>query len=250
MIVSAQGRVVSMVHTHVERLKRLLRSSEDRRADAEAKLAHTLADAEAKLAHALADAAAKQRESDQNLSDAEGRIADAEVKLVERERVIASLQLSKATLEDTLNQSIQETDFGKQARQACEEEITLLRHRSGDILASLGKLEAEKVARKQHEYKSKNSVLRSFKWKEKDIDPVVLEGAVAFWGATGEKETTGTGNRASKETRKAILKAIIKDGFGGTLQAELEKDGVKKNDLMCLNLRSCPTWKANLTQKH
>jgi len=89
MIVSAQGRVVSMVHTHVERLKRLLRSSEDRRADAEAKLAHTLADAEAKLAHALADAAAKQRESDQNLSDAEGRIADAEVKLVERERVIA-----------------------------------------------------------------------------------------------------------------------------------------------------------------
>jgi len=51
-----------MVHTHVERLKRLLRSSEDRRADAEAKLAHTLADAEAKLAHALADAAAKQRE--------------------------------------------------------------------------------------------------------------------------------------------------------------------------------------------
>ena len=105
---------------------------------------------------------------------------------------------------------------------------TLLRHRSGDILASLGKLEAEKVARKQHEYKSKNSVLRSFKWKEKDIDPVVLEGAVAFWGATGEKETTGTGNRASKETRKAILKAIIKDGFGGTLQAELEKDGVKK----------------------
>ena len=120
MIVLAQGRVVSMVHTHVERLKRLLRSSEDRRADAEAKLAHTLADAEAKLAHALADAAAKQRESDQNLSDAEGRIADAEVKLVERERVIASLQLSKATLEDTLNQSIQETDFGKQARQACE----------------------------------------------------------------------------------------------------------------------------------
>ena len=137
-----------MVHTHVERLKRLLRSSEDRRADAEAKLAHTLADAEAKLAHALADAAAKQRESDQNLSDAKGRIADAEVKLVERERVIASLQLSKATLEDTLNQSIQETDFGKQARQACKEEITLLRHRSGDILASLGKLEAEKVARK------------------------------------------------------------------------------------------------------
>ncbi len=130
----------------MERLKCLLRSSEDRRADAEAK-----------LAHALADAAAKQRESDQNLSDAEGRIADAEVKLVARERVIASLQLSKATLEDTLNQSIQETDFGKQARQACEEEITLLRHRSGYILASL----AEKVARKQHEYKSKNSVLRS-----------------------------------------------------------------------------------------
>jgi len=166
--------------------------------------------------------------SETRRKEVEAKLADAELKLEESKAVIVSLQLSKASLEDTLNQSIQETDFGKQARQACEEEITLLRHRSGDILASLGKLEAEKVARKQHEYKSKNSVLRSFKWKEKDIDPVVLEGAVAFWGATGEKDTTGTGNRASKETRKAILKAIIKDGFGGTLQAELEKDGVKK----------------------
>ena len=127
VIASSQGRVVRMVHTHLERLRRMLNNSETRRKEVEAKL------------------------------------ADAELKLEESKAVIASLQLSKVTLEDTLNQSIQETDFGKQARQACEEEITLLRHRSGDILFSLGKLEAEKVARKQHEYKSKNSVLRSFK---------------------------------------------------------------------------------------
>jgi hypothetical protein len=200
-------------HTHLERLRRMLNNSETRRKEVETKL------------------------------------ADAELKLEESKAVIESFQLSKATLEDTLNQSIQETDFGKQARQACEEEITLLRHRSGDILASLGKLEAEKVARKQHEYKSKNSVLRSFRWKEKDVDPVVLEGAVAFWGATGEKEITGTGNRASKETRKAILKAIIKDEFGGTLQAELEKDGVKKKRFNVFDLAKLSDLKSKFNSE-
>jgi hypothetical protein len=71
-------------------------------------------------------------------------------------------------------------------------------------------------------------LLRSFKWKEKDVDPVVLEGAVAFWGATGKKQTEGSSDRSSKDTRKTILKAIIRDGFGGELQAELEKDVLKK----------------------
>ncbi len=68
-----------MVHTHLERLRRMLNNSETRRKEVEAKL------------------------------------VDAELKLEESKAVIASLQLSKATLEDTLNQSIQETDFGKQA---------------------------------------------------------------------------------------------------------------------------------------
>ncbi len=64
--------------------------------------------------------------------------------------------------------------------------------------------------------------------EEKDVDPVVLQGAVAFWGATGEKERTVSNNRSSKDTRKTILKAVFKDGLGGELQAELEKDVVKK----------------------
>jgi hypothetical protein len=76
-------------------------------------------------------------------------------------------------------------------------------------------LEEEKLACKQHQYKAKNSVLRAFRWRRKEVYPVVL--AVAFWAATEEKEA-----------RKTILKAIIKDGFEGELQAELEKDVVRK----------------------
>ncbi len=151
------------------------------------------------------------------LKTSETERRDVEAKLADAEFTIASLQASKASLQSMLNQSIKETDFGKQARQACEEEIAIHRQRS-----------EENLARKQHDYKSKSSLLRFFRWKEKDVDPVVLQGAVAFWGATGEKERTGLSNRSSKETRKTISKAIIKDGCGGELQAELEKDVVKK----------------------
>lgn len=181
-----------MVHPHLERLRRMLNTSEIQRREVEAKL------------------------------------ADAEAKLEESKLAIASLQASKATLQNTLNQSIQETDYCKQARLAFEEEITILRQRSGEILETNEKLTEENIARKQHKYKTKNSLLRSFQWKEKDVDPVVLEGAVAFWGATGKKQIAGSSDRSSKETRKSILKAIIRDGFGGELQAELEKDVVKK----------------------
>ena len=52
--------------------------------------------------------------------------------------------------------------------------------RSGEILESKEKLVEQNLARKQHEYKTKNSLLRSFRWKENDVDPVVLQGAVAF----------------------------------------------------------------------
>jgi hypothetical protein len=106
-------------------------------------------------------------------------------------------QASKASLQSMLNQSIKETDFGKQARKACEEELTILRQRSGEILENKEKLVEENLARKQHEYKSKSSLLCSFRWKEKDVDPVVLQGAVAFWGATGEERRTGSSNRQS-----------------------------------------------------
>jgi hypothetical protein len=51
-----------------------------------------------------------------------------------------------------------------------------------------------------------------FRWKEKDVNTVVLDGAVAFWGTAAEKDSTGTNTRTSKETRKNIMKAILKDG--------------------------------------
>ena len=150
-----------MVNPHMERLRRVLNISETKRREVGAKL------------------------------------ADAEAKLEESKFAIASLQASKAALENTLNQSIQETDYCKQARLAFEEEITILRQRSGEILETNQKLVEENVARKQHDYNSKYSLLRSFKWKEKDVDPVVLEGAVAFWGTTGKKQTDELSDRSS-----------------------------------------------------
>ena len=60
------------------------------------------------------------------------------------------------------------------------------------------------------------------------MDPVVLNGAVAFWGATLDKERRGRGKRTSKEMRKTILKAMFKHGFDGELEAEFEKDVIKR----------------------
>jgi hypothetical protein len=190
-----------MVHPQIERLKRRLKTCQTKRADAESKL-----------------------------EESEGKLADAEAKLEESQRVIAALQASKASLQDTLQQSINATDMSKLAREAFEEEITILRQRGGEILVqeTLELLEEEKQDRKQHEYKAGNSLLRSFRWKERDVHPVVLDGAVAFWGATADKDCTGTSTRTSKETRKKIMKAIIKYGFQGELQKELEQEVVKK----------------------
>ncbi len=156
-----------MVHPHLERLRRMLNTSEIRR-------------------------------------EVEAKLADAEAKLEESKFAIANLQASKATLQNTLHQSSQETDYCKQARHAFEEEITILRQRSGEILETNEKLVEENTARKQHKYKTKNSLLRSFQWKEKDVDPVILEAAVAFWGATGKKQIAGSSDRSSKDTRKSI----------------------------------------------
>jgi hypothetical protein len=50
--------------------------------------------------------------------DAEAKLANAEAKLEESKFAIASLQASKAALQNTLNQSIQETHYCKQARLA------------------------------------------------------------------------------------------------------------------------------------
>ena len=66
-----------MVHPHLERLRRMLNISETQRREVEAKL------------------------------------ADAQAKLEESNLAIASLQATQASLQNTLNQSIQETDYCK-----------------------------------------------------------------------------------------------------------------------------------------
>jgi hypothetical protein len=102
-----------MGHPQIDRLKRRLSNSQAKRVDAESKL--------------------KQSEL---------KLADAEAKLEESKRVIAALQTSKASLQDTLQQSINKTDMGKLARQACVEEIKILRQRSGgEIQETLESLE-------------------------------------------------------------------------------------------------------------
>ena len=158
----------------------------------------------------------KRADAESKLEESEGKLADAEAKLEESQRVIAALQASNAP------------DMSRQAREAFEEEITILRQRGGEIQETLESLEEENQERKQHERKAKHSLLRSFRWKERDVDPVVLDGAVAFWGATADKDCTGTSTRTSKAMRKKIMKAIIKYGFRGELQKELEQEIVKK----------------------
>jgi hypothetical protein len=128
--------------------------------------------------------------------------------------------------------------MGKLIQQVCVEEITPFRQRSDEIQETLESMKLEKLSRKQqHEYKAGNSLIRSFRWKEKDMYPGVLDGAVAFGGATAEKGSTGASARTSKKTHKNIMKAIIKDGFEGELiQSELEKDVVKKSRFRVFDL--------------
>ncbi len=189
-VILLQCRVVSMVHAHLDRLQRMLKSSRVK-----------CVEAEAKLAEAVADGEAKPTESEQRYHASEAKRRDSEAKLVQREAM--------------LQHRIDESDMSKRARQACVlvEEIISLRQRSGEIQESLNLLEQEKRTRTQHESKARHSLLRSFRWKEKEVDPVVLEGEVAFWGATVDKERRGRGTRTSKEMRKTILKAMFNQAW-------------------------------------
>ncbi len=112
--------------------------------------------AEAKLAEALLEAEVKLTESGERLAEAEAKRTAAECKLVERD---AMLHESKCALQ----QSMRETDMGQRARQACVEEILLLRKRSVEIQQNLNSLEEEKLTRIRHEYNARRSVLRSFR---------------------------------------------------------------------------------------
>ncbi len=73
-------------------------------------------------------------------------------------------------------------------------------------------------------------MLQPFQWRERNVDAVVLRGAVAFWAATenpGEIDDEEA-KRTSSKVRKQILKVIVAQGFNGELQDELEKDFVKR----------------------
>jgi hypothetical protein len=141
---SIRAVCVFMVHKHVDRLRKLLRQSESKCADVKAKLAEYVAAGEAKLVEYLVAGEAKLVEyvaageaklaSEAKRVDAEAKLAEREAKLAEREakvleggRVIAGLQDNKeVSLQEILKQSMLETNMGKLARQACEEDITLL----------------------------------------------------------------------------------------------------------------------------
>ena len=93
----------------------------------------------------------KRADAESKLEESEGKLADAEAKLEESQRVIAALQASNAP------------DMSRQAREAFEEKITILRQRGGEIQETLESLEEEHQERKQHERKAKHSLLRSFR---------------------------------------------------------------------------------------
>jgi hypothetical protein len=107
-------------------------------------------------------------------------LAERDAKLEESERVIVALQARKASLQNTLKDSMEATDIGHRARLAYEAEISLLRQWSGVIQDILESLEEDKLSRKQNEYKAKSSLLRPFRWKEKDVDPVRGAAGSAF----------------------------------------------------------------------
>jgi hypothetical protein len=90
---SIRSVCVIMVHQHVDRLQKLLRQSESKCADAEAKLIEYVAAGEAKLVEYVAAGEAKLDEyvsaGEAKLADSEAKRADPEAKLAEREAKLA-----------------------------------------------------------------------------------------------------------------------------------------------------------------
>jgi hypothetical protein len=87
----------------------------------------------------------KRVDAEAKLADAEFKLAERKAKLEESERVVVALQASKVSLQNTLKDSMKETYIGPRARLAYEEEISLLRQRSGVIQGSLESLEEDKT---------------------------------------------------------------------------------------------------------
>ena len=143
---------------------------------------------------------------------------------------LAGLEADYAGVQVALINSQNVTDEKQEACDAFAAEVQELRENSELLLTQTAALKQEKRTRKKKEDTAKCSVLRSFQWREQNVDAVVLRGAVAFWAATenpGEVDDEEA-KRTSSKVRKQILKVIVAQGFNGELQDELEKDFMKR----------------------
>ena len=143
---------------------------------------------------------------------------------------LAVLEADYAGVQVALLNSQNETDEKQEACDAFAAELQELRERSELLQTKTAALKQEKRTLKKKEDTAKCSVLRSFQWREQNVDAVVLRGAVAFWAATespGEVDDEEA-KRTSSKVRKQILKVIVAQGFNGELQDELEKDFMKR----------------------
>jgi len=171
---------VAMSHKHINRLKAKVTDSEEKLLDAEVRL--------------------QQRQA---MFEAQTLIMESRECVIHALTVEqVSLVSQKASLEDWLKASERERDEKDEALEECKAEIKLLRERGVELMRSKDLLDKGERERKQREYNSKRSVLRSFKWEEETTDAVVLRGAVAFWGATDALDVPNQNLRRSKEARK------------------------------------------------
>jgi DNA repair exonuclease SbcCD ATPase subunit len=235
-----------MVHKQIERMKRKLSEIEVENAQYKARLEDVVAQAE------------EQRRMKRKLSEIEvenaqykARLEDVVAQAEEQRRTIQNKLLVIEALQKRFSEK-EETHIATQNHiQSLEEERMVLQSHNTVLMQSLNASQGENTnlceqcaeisgknatlikeehSRKQEVRNAKRSVLRSFNWREKNVDDAVLRGAVAFWGATkapGHLEN-GENKRISCRARKQILKVIIEQGFNGELHDELEKEFMDK----------------------
>ncbi len=140
------------------------------------------------------------------------------------------LQAEHLRLQRSLEESERVRNEKVEACNAFEEEVQALREESQARQVKTEVLMAERKCLKKKEANAKRTVLRSFNWREGNVDASVLRGAVAFWAATpeGVQDDYNDKKRMSNKARKNILKVIVEQGFNGELHDDLEKSFMKK----------------------
>lgn len=207
--------VATMVHKQIERMKRKLSEIELENAQYKARLEDGVKHAE------------EQRRTIQNKLLV---IEALEKRFSEREEAHIATQIRIQSLEEERTVLQSRNTALTQSLNASQEENTNLCEECAEISDKNATLIKEEHSRKQEVRNAKRSVLRSFNWREKNVDAAVLRGAVAFWGATKAPghEQNGENKRISCRARKQILKVIIEQGFNGELHDELEKEFMDK----------------------